>query len=89
MWRNIVRLGAGELDGVTHTGYLCLSCGGHRDIAKQYALKGATVVIAARSQEKLEALRASMLAEGAPGPIHIVPADLSTEQASKQLIEQV
>lgn len=69
------------------------SLGIGREIVKEYASLGAAeIVVVARSQDKLESLRDEVygsLPEGMPKPrIHVVPADLSSEETCRGVIDQ-
>jgi short-subunit dehydrogenase len=61
-----------------------------RDIAQQYAERGARVVVVARSENRLQELKDSLVAKGIPeASVQIVTADLSTEPAAQSVIDKV
>ncbi len=56
-------------------------------LVREYALKGASdIVMAARSVDKMEAIRDSISAQGFSTKIHVLKADLSTREASEKCI---
>ena len=63
------------------------STGIGREIARQAAAAGASVVAVARSEDKLAMLTEE--AESLPGSIHPIPLDLSLVASTEQLIDEV
>ena len=63
------------------------STGIGREIARQAAAAGATVLAVARSEDKLARLAEE--AENLPGSIHAIPLDLSLVASTERLINQV
>ena len=78
------------LDKYNLTGKVALVTGGGSGIgaasAKTLAEAGATVLIVGRRKDKLEAVQEEIRAAG--GACEILPADISTEEACKEIVDQ-
>ena len=60
------------------------------ELARVYARAGARLILSSRTEEKLEAARSSLFADGsvkAPADLLLLPADLSDKAAAQRMIE--